>query len=214
MSKKGPLRDLFAGSQSLSELRADAANCRACPLWRKATQTVFGEGPEDAQIMFVGEQPGDKEDLTGRPFVGPAGQLFDRALDEAGLERDKVYVTNAVKHFKFTPRGKIRLHQKPNAGEIKACRRWFDAERDIIRPKLIVALGATGAYQVFGRTTPIGKNRGRLLDLDADTKALVTVHPSYLLRVPDKEKRHAEYVRFVSELRLVRTVTSRSKKAA
>jgi DNA polymerase len=164
--------------------------------------------------MFVGEQPGDKEDLAGRPFVGPAGRIFDRALKEAGLERRKVYVTNAVKHFKFTQRGKIRLHQKPNAGEIKACRIWFDSERDLIQPKLMVALGATGAYQVFGRTTPIGKNRGRLLSLDSDIRALVTVHPSYLLRLPDEKARHVEYERFVADLTLGHQFVARSKRVA
>lgn len=214
MTGKRPAKDLFSGSRSLSALRAEAANCRACPLWRNATQTVFGEGPDDADVMFVGEQPGDKEDLAGRPFVGPAGALLDRALTEAGLERSKVYVTNAVKHFKFVPRGKIRLHQKPNAGEIKACRMWFDGERDIIQPKLIVALGATGAHQVFGRTTLIGKNRGRLLDLDSMTKALVTVHPSYILRLPEEADRRAEYLRFLADLRLAHKFLVQSKTAA
>src|SRR5471030_2544632 len=145
---------------TLKTLREEAANCRACPLWKDATQIVFGEGPQHARVMLVGEQPGDKEDLAGQPFVGPAGQMLDRALEEAGIDRFKTYVTNAVKHFKFVPRGKIRLHQKPNGSEIKACRQWFEREQAIVRPKLIVALGATAAQSIFQRATPIGKNRG------------------------------------------------------
>jgi uracil-DNA glycosylase len=170
---------------SLQTLREEAAHCRACPLWKDATQTVFGEGPPDAQALLVGEQPGDKEDLAGKPFVGPAGQMLDRALIEAGIDRRKVYVTNAVKHFKFVPRGKIRLHQKPTTPEIRACRQWYERELAVIKPTLVVALGATAAQSVFGKITPINKTRGRLLDLDEGIKALVTVHPSYLLRLPD-----------------------------
>ena len=211
--QRAPQPDLFAG-KSLSSLRAEAADCRACPLWKNATQTVFGEGPDDAEVMLVGEQPGDKEDLAGRPFVGPAGQILDRALQEAGIERAKVYVTNAVKHFKFTPRGKSRLHQKPNTAEIKACRRWFEAERGIIRPRLIVALGATGAYQVFGRAMPIGKSRGRLLPLDDEAKGLVTVHPSFILRLREEDERRAEYARLVADLRLVEEYLETAKQAA
>src|SRR5499427_7814892 len=146
---------------SLSALRAEAAGCRACPLWKGATQTVFGEGPEHAQVMLVGEQPGDKEDLAGHPFVGPAGMMLDRALAVAGVDRKKSYVTNAVKHFKFVPRGKIRLHQKPSTPEIKACRPWYERELAAIKPDLVVALGATAAQCVFGKVTPINKNRGR-----------------------------------------------------
>ena len=146
---------------------------------------MFGEGPKDATIMLVGEQPGDKEDLAGQPFVGPAGQMLDRALQEAGVDRNKVYVTNAVKHFKFVPRGKIRLHQKPKTPEIRACRQWYERELSAIQPELMVAMGATAAQSVFGKITPIGKTRGRLIDLPDGRKALVTVHPSYLLRLPD-----------------------------
>jgi len=146
---------------SLKILREEAAGCRACPLWKNATQTVFGEGPQHAQVMLVGEQPGDKEDLAGKPFVGPAGQMLDRALEEAGIDRNKVYVTNAVKHFKFVPRGKIRLHQKPNTSEIKACRQWYERELASTKPALVVAMGATAAQSVFGKITPINKNRGR-----------------------------------------------------
>src|SRR6202012_5324257 len=181
----------------LDTLRSEAAECRACPLWKDATQTVFGEGPRHARIMLVGEQPGDKEDLVGKPFVGPAGQMLDRALAEAGIDRAKVYVTNAVKHFKFVPRGKIRLHQKPNTAEIRACRPWYERELAAIKPDLVVAMGAPAAQSVFGKTTPINKNRGRLIDLDNGTKALVTVHPSYLLRLPDAEAKALEYQHFV-----------------
>ena len=154
--------------------------------------------------MLVGEQPGDKEDLAGKPFVGPAGQMLDRALEEAGIDRAKVYVTNAVKHFKFVPRGKIRLHQKPNTPEIKACRHWYERELAAIKPDLVVAMGATAAQSVFGKITPINKNRGRLIDLEDGTKALVTVHPSYLLRLPDAEAKAREYQRFVEDLELPR----------
>jgi uracil-DNA glycosylase family protein len=151
---------------SLKSLRDEASRCRACPLWKDATQTVFGEGPQHAQVMLVGEQPGDKEDLAGKPFVGPAGQMLDRALEEAGIERSKVYVTNAVKHFKFLARGKFRLHQKPNTSEIRACRQWYERELSSIKPALVVAMGATAAQSVFGKITPINKNRGRPIDLE------------------------------------------------
>ncbi len=196
-----PLVPETAGT--LAELRSEARGCRACPLWKPATQTVFGEGPANADIVFVGEQPGDKEDLAGRPFVGPAGQLFDRALADAELDRTRTYVTNAVKHFKFTPRGKIRLHQKPNTTEIRACHQWLEREIALIKPKLIVALGATAAQSLFGRAMPIGKNRGKVLDV-GDARVLVTVHPSYLLRVPEEDRKREEYARFVDDLRLAR----------
>jgi DNA polymerase len=189
-----------AGAGSLEALREEAADCRACPLWKDATQTVFGEGPKHAPIMLVGEQPGDKEDLAGKPFVGPAGQMLDRALEEAGIDRSKVYVTNAVKHFKFVARGKIRLHQKPNTPEITACRPWYERELAAIKPELVVAMGATAAQCVFGKITPINRNRGRLIDLPDGTKTLVTVHPSYLLRLPDAAAKAREYQRFVDDL--------------
>jgi DNA polymerase len=193
--------ELF-GKESLADLREEAAHCRACHLYKHATQTVFGEGAAHAPIMLVGEQPGDKEDLAGKPFVGPAGQVLDRGLDEAKIPRNKVYITNAVKHFKFVPRGKIRLHQKPNTPEIRACRQWYERELVTVRPALVVAMGATAAQCVFGKITPIGKNRGHLLDLTEETKALVTVHPSYLLRLPDQESKEREYKQFVSDLKL------------
>jgi uracil-DNA glycosylase len=189
-------------ASSLRDLREEAATCRACPLWKNATQTVFGEGPAHAEAVLVGEQPGDKEDLSGKPFVGPAGQMLDRALEDAGIERKKVYVTNAVKHFKFVPRGKIRLHQKPTTGEIKACRQWYERELAAIKPALVVAMGATAAQSVFGKITPINRNRGRLIELDDGIKALVTVHPSYLLRLPDAQSRTREYERFVEDLKI------------
>jgi DNA polymerase len=182
-------------------LREEAAHCRKCPLWRDATQTVFGEGPPGAPLMFVGEQPGDREDIAGTPFVGPAGQVLDRALGEADIARDKAYVTNAVKHFKFIPRGKIRLHQKPNSAEIKACHAWLEREWQIVKPALVVALGATAAQSVFGRVMPIGKSRGRIIDLGGETRAMVTIHPSYLLRIHEID-REKEFARFVDDLRL------------
>jgi uracil-DNA glycosylase family protein len=199
---------------SLETLREEAAHCRACHLWKNATQTVFGEGPQDAQLMLVGEQPGDKEDLAGKPFVGPAGQMLDRALEEAGVDRKKVYVTNAVKHFKFVPRGKIRLHQKPNTAEIKACRQWYERELAAIRPDLVVAMGATAAQSVFGKITPINKNRGRVIELDDGIKALVTVHPSYLLRLPDADAKELEYKRFVDDLKIAAALLRKSARAA
>lgn len=201
-------------SPSLKMLREQAAGCRACPLWKNATQTVFGEGPQHAQIVLVGEQPGDKEDLAGKPFVGPAGLMLDRALAEAGIDRKKAYVTNAVKHFKFVPRGKIRLHQKPTTPEIKACRQWYERELISIKPDLVVAMGATAAQSVFGKMTPINKNRGRVIDLAGGIKAVVTVHPSYLLRQPDAEARAREYERFVADLRIAAEALRKSARAA
>jgi DNA polymerase len=201
-------------SNSLSVLRNEAHECRACPLWKDATQTVFGEGPQHASIMLVGEQPGDKEDLAGQPFVGPAGQLLDRALKDAGIDRPKVYVTNAVKHFKFVLRGKFRLHQKPTTSEIKACRPWYERELAAIQPALVVAMGATAAQSVFGKITPINKSRGRLIDLDERTQALVNVHPSYLLRLPDADAKAREYDRFVEDLKIAAGVLKKLSRAA
>jgi len=197
-------------ASNLKSLREEAANCQACPLWKNATQTVFGEGPAHARAVLVGEQPGDKEDLAGKPFVGPAGQMLDRALEEAGIDRSKVYVTNAVKHFKFVARGKIRLHQKPTTPEIKACRQWYERELATIKPTLVVAMGATAAQSVFGKMTPINKNRGHLIDLEEGIQALVTVHPSYLLRLPDAQAKAREYERFVSDLKIAATLLRKS----
>jgi uracil-DNA glycosylase family protein len=187
----------------LDSLRREAASCQACPLWKDATQTVFGEGPPDAEIMFVGEQPGDREDREGRPFVGPAGLLLDRALAEAGVDRRRVYVTNAVKHFKFEPRGKRRLHKRPNASEIKICRRWLLEEIQAIGPRLIVALGATAAQGLAGRAIPVQSNRGAVLDVANGLRVLVTIHPSALLRLQDEEEKRSAYASFVSDLRSI-----------
>jgi DNA polymerase len=199
---------------TLERLRNEAKACRDCPLWEHATETVFGEGPQNATVMLVGEQPGDKEDLAGKPFVGPAGQMLDRALQEAGVDRRKTYVTNAVKHFKFVQRGKSRLHQKPNTPEIRACRQWYERELEIIAPNLVVALGATAAQSVFGKLTPINKNRGRIIELAGDVHALVTVHPSYLLRLPDEESRHREYDHFVDDLKIAARYLKEHARAA
>jgi len=190
-------------SAQLEALRGEAASCRACPLWRNATQTVFGEGPADADIIFVGEQPGDREDQAGHPFAGPAGLMFDKALAEAGVDRRRAYVTNAVKHFKFEPRGKLRLHKKPNASEINVCKRWLLAEIDILRPRLLVALGATAAQSLAGRAVPIGRNRGAVIEVANAPRVFITVHPSSLLRLPEAVDRHAAYASFVADLRKV-----------
>ncbi len=183
-----------------SAIKAQAHGCKRCLLFGPATQMVFGEGPIDARLMLVGEQPGDREDIAGRPFVGPAGQLLDAALVEAGIDRAGVYVTNAVKHFKFEQRGKRRLHQSPTAGEIEACRWWIDKERELVQPRLIVALGATAARSLFGKAMPVGKSRGQTLYLDNGTAVRITVHPSYLLRLPDAELAKRERAGFVADL--------------
>jgi uracil-DNA glycosylase len=186
---------------AIEALRDEAASCRRCPLWKPATQTVFGEGPASAPLMFVGEQPGDQEDLAGRPFVGPAGQIFDRAMAEAGVDRSKAYVTNAVKHFKFEQRGKRRIHSKPGSGEIEACRWWIDQEREIVRPALTVALGATAAHSLFGKAMTISRSRGTPQRLADGSECWVTVHPSFLLRIPEEDRKAEEYARFVADLR-------------
>jgi uracil-DNA glycosylase len=195
--------------ERLSTLREEALACRACDLWRDATQTVFGEGPVGAQLMFVGEQPGDREDLAGRPFVGPAGALFDRALVEAHIERNSVYVTNAVKHFKFEQRGKRRLHKRPNAGEIAVCRRWLFGEIATVKPQLVVALGATAAQSLAGRPVPVQSNRGTILDSSADPPIFMTIHPSALLRLPDEAAKRAGYAAFVEDLHAARLAADR-----
>src|SRR5262249_42650474 len=205
---------LAAKNSDHGALHEEAASCRACPLWKNATQTVFGEGAAHARIMLVGEQPGDKEDLVGKPFVGPAGRMLDRAFEQAGIDRGKVYITNAVKHFKFLPRGKFRLHQKPTTPEIRACRPWYERELAAIQPELVVAMGATAVQSVFGKIMPVNKNRGHLIDLSDGRKALVTVHPSYLLRLPDEDAKAAEYARFVEDLKIAATYLGKSARAA
>jgi DNA polymerase len=194
----------------LDSLRREAASCRACPLWKNATQTVFGEGPADAELVFVGEQPGDKEDLQGRPFVGPAGLLLDSALAEAGVDRGRVYVTNAVKHFKFERRGKRRLHKRPNASEIKICRRWLSEEIELIHPRLIVALGATAVQGLAERAIPVQSNRGKVMDVANGLRVFITIHPSALLRLQDDEERHSAYAGFVNDLRAIEQLAKAS----
>lgn len=186
---------------ALAALAQEARGCTRCPLYRDATQTVFGEGPADARIMVVGEQPGDQEDLAGHPFVGPAGQMFDRALADAGIDRAALYVTNAVKHFKFEPRGKRRIHARPDAGEIAACRWWYEQERAILRPAVTIALGATAARQMLGKAVTIGRERGRPIALAEGGTGWVTIHPSFLLRLPDRARAEEEYAAFVADLR-------------
>jgi DNA polymerase len=190
-----------ASPGDIERLRDEAASCRACPLWRNATRTVFGEGPAGAALLLIGEQPGDQEDLAGRPFVGPAGKVLRKAMAEAGVDPSSAYVTNAVKHFKFEPRGKRRLHKKPNAAEIDACRFWLVAELESVAPRLIVALGASAVQSVFGRAVSIGLNRGKILKDAHGRSVLVTAHPSAILRVPDEEAKAAAYVNLVDDLR-------------
>ena len=189
---------------SWEALLKDARRCTRCDLYRHATQTVFGEGPLDAAIMFVGEQPGDQEDLAGRPFVGPAGALFDAALEKAGIDRSTVYVTNAVKHFKFVLRGKRRIHNKPDAGEITACRWWIGHERELIRPPITVALGATAARSLMGKVVTISKVRGQALTLSDGSECWVTAHPSSILRAPNEEARKEGKRLFLRDLKLIK----------
>jgi DNA polymerase len=203
-------RDDAAAPETLEAIAAGVEACRRCDLWRDATQGVPGEGSPTAALMFVGEQPGDLEDLRGRPFVGPAGELFDRALAEAGIERETCYVTNAVKHFKHEMRGKRRLHKTPNAGEAKACRWWLGHERRLVKPKLVVALGGTAATSVFGRPVAVMKERGKATALTDGSLAMATFHPAYLLRLPDEVARHAAFRNFVDDLKLAKNTSARS----
>nr|WP_295884398.1 UdgX family uracil-DNA binding protein [uncultured Devosia sp.] len=189
---------------SLADARAAVQGCQRCPLYEHATQAVFGEGPEQAEVMFVGEQPGDQEDLAGRPFIGPAGQVLDRAVEKVGIDRSRVYVTNAVKHFKFEPRGKRRIHQRPDGGEVQACKFWLNLEIGFVKPKVIVALGATAAQSLLGKSFTISKLRGAPITLDDGTLLFVTNHPSYLLRIPDAEGKAREQAKFEADLVLVR----------
>ena len=194
---------------SWEALRDEARACTRCDLYKCGTQTVFGEGPLDAKILFLGEQPGDQEDLAGRPFVEPAGQLFDEALEKAGIDRGDTYVTNAVKHFKFIQRGKKRIHDKPNIGEITACRWWQEQERALIKPPVTVALGATAARSLFGKAVTIGKMRGSPHEMPDGSECWVTVHPSFLLRMPDHERRREERALFVEDLIAIRKRTAK-----
>jgi DNA polymerase len=195
--------ELIPKRPTLPSVRAAASDCEACDLYRRGTQTVFGEGAAGARLMLVGEQPGDQEDLSGRPFVGPAGRLLDRALADAGIDRRTVYVTNVVKHFKWEPRGKRRIHKKPNAAEISACRPWLETEIALVKPRAIVCLGATAAQALLGRTFKVTAHRGQLVPSPLAPIVLATVHPSSLLRAPDEDTRHRETMRFVDDLRLV-----------
>jgi DNA polymerase len=195
--------DLIPERPKIASVRAAAKACQACDLWKLGTQTVFGEGASQAELMFVGEQPGDHEDVAGHPFVGPAGKLLDRALAEAGIDRATIYVTNVVKHFKWDPRGKRRIHKKPNAGEISACRPWLDTEIELVKPRAIVCLGATAAQALLGRQFRVTAHRGEFVESTLAPLVLATVHPSSLLRAPDEETRRQETARFVDDLRLV-----------
>jgi len=205
MSKQPPkdASDLIPPRPTLPKVRAAAKMCQACHLWKYGTQTVFGEGAPNAQLMFIGEQPGDAEDLAGHPFVGPAGKLLDRALGEAGIDRAAVYVTNVVKHFKWEPRGKRRIHKKPNAAEIAACRPWLDTEIELVKPRAIVCLGATAAQALLGRQFKVTAHRGEFVPSPLSPIMLATVHPSSILRAPDDETRRLEMKRFTDDLRKI-----------
>ena len=189
-------------AKNVEELREAAASCHGCDLYRDATQTVFGEGAERSRLMLIGEQPGDQEDLQGRPFVGPAGRLLQRALDEAGIDRRRVYVTNAVKHFRFTMRGKRRLHEKPNATQVRACRPWLESEIEVVRPGMLVLLGATAAQSVMGPDFRVSKQRGEVMQSSFGIPTLATVHPSSILRATDAESREAALQSFIDDLRV------------
>jgi DNA polymerase len=195
-----PVPELLPDRPSLGKVRDAAADCRACHLYRRATQTVFGEGPSKAEVMLVGEQPGDAEDLAGHPFVGPAGKLLDRALEEAGIDRRRVYVTNVVKHFKWEPRGKRRIHAKPNSAEIAACRPWLETEIALVKPRVLVCLGATAAQALLGRAFKVSRQRGTLVSSPLAPHVTATVHPSSILRAPDEASRHDQMKHFVADL--------------
>ncbi len=211
-----PASDLIPKKPTLAKLRFASAGCQACDLWAKATQTVFGEGPPKARVMFVGEQPGDREDIEGKPFVGPAGRVLDDALVQAGIDRADVYVTNVVKHFRWAgaTRGKRRIHKKPRASEINACRPWLDAELEVLRPQVIVCLGATAAQALLGRQFSVLRERGKLIPSPLAPTVMATVHPSSILRAPDSETRRAEMQSFVQDLRAVAELLRLHSRAA
>ena len=198
-----PAQTTLGGGESLEERRTAAAGCRACELWRNATQTVFGEGSERAEVMMVGEQPGDREDIEGRPFVGPAGRVLDTALEDVGIDRDLVYVTNVVKHFKWRPRGKRRIHQKPSAEEIRACLPWLDSELALVKPRVLVCLGSVAAQALLGREFRVTRERGRFVESSLAERVMATVHPSSILRAGDEEARRTAMADFVHDLRVV-----------
>jgi len=205
---KHPVRsaaDLIPERPSLGRVRAASKDCRACDLWKRGTQTVFGEGGRKAALMLIGEQPGDQEDLSGHPFVGPAGGVLDKALDAAGIDREAVYVTNVVKHFKWEPRGKRRIHKKPNAAEIAACRPWLDTEIQLVAPRAIVCLGATAAQALLGRAFKVTAHRGEFVESPLAPLVMATVHPSSILRAPDDETRRRETQRFIEDLKMAAT---------
>jgi DNA polymerase len=209
----GTAAPLVPDHPTLPRLREAASACRACDLWERGTQTVFGEGGRGAEIVFVGEQPGDREDLDGRPFVGPAGRLLDRAMEAAGIDRRRAYVTNVVKHFKWEPRGKKRIHQKPNAGEIRACRPWLDAELAVIRPTAVVCLGATAAQALLGKGFKVTQHRGEIVSSPLAPMVMGTVHPSSILRAPDDESRRAELQGLVEDLVRLREALDAARRA-
>jgi uracil-DNA glycosylase family protein len=213
MSKNQPsgsAADFFPPRKSLKAFLEAAADCKACDLWKRGTQTVFGEGPRRAEVLFVGEQPGNEEDLTGHPFVGPAGRLLNEALAEAGIDRAQTYVTNIVKHFKWEPRGKRRIHKKPNSSEVAACRPWLEAEVALVKPKVIVCLGATAAQALLGPKFRVSKQRGQFIESTLAPYIMATVHPSSILRAPDDETRHLEKRRFIDDLKKVARVISKN----
>lgn len=207
---KDSAAEFFPTRKSLKAFGDAAADCKACDLWKRGTQTVFGEGTRRAEVFFVGEQPGNEEDLTGQPFVGPAGRLLNDALAEAGIDRTQTYVTNVVKHFKWEPRGKRRIHKKPNSSEIKACRPWLEAEIALIKPKVIVCLGATAAQALLGSRFLVSKQRGQFIESTLAPYIMTTVHPSSILRAPDEETRHTEKRRFIDDLKKVARVLSKN----
>jgi DNA polymerase len=206
--EEGTAAPLIPPKPTVKKLQLAAAGCKACHLWKTGTQTVFGEGKPTSTVMFIGEQPGNSEDLQGRPFVGPAGNLLDKALDEAGIDRSRVYVTNVVKHFKWEPRGKRRIHKKPNAAEIHACRPWLQAEIDVIKPRVIICLGSTAAQAVIGPKFKVSTQRASFVDSPLAPFVTATVHPSSILRAPTDEQRRTEMQRFIADLKKIRRAIS------
>ena len=210
LKKSKGAEEFFPDQKTLPAFREAAADCQACDLYKRGTQTVFGAGTRNAEVLFVGEQPGNDEDIEGEPFVGPAGKLLDKALEEVGIDRQKAYVTNVVKHFKWEPRGKRRIHKKPNAKEIAACRPWLEAEIEIVKPKVIVCLGATAAQALLGSQFRVSKDGGKFIESDLAPYIIATVHPSAILRAPDDETRHEQKRRFIDDLKKVADVLSKS----